>query len=185
MCNQFTFHHQFRIDTGRTKFKQTTDGIISACVDTMNKEYRDLDKIDLSKRQTASFTSVDTMNKEYRDLDKIDLDAPRLALYQPDIANMFLQYPGRGSQGLRFLPRVKHLLGCDDNFMLSVPSSTNDLNNSRWQSGEICQVLSTGDFTLFCHVFDSVEVFNPPPLSLSCSCLAHAFVCSMFPVLSA
>ena len=26
MCNQFTFHHQFKIDTGRTKFEQQTDG---------------------------------------------------------------------------------------------------------------------------------------------------------------
>ena len=31
MCNQFTFHHQFRIDTGRSKFEQPTDSIPSAC----------------------------------------------------------------------------------------------------------------------------------------------------------
>ena len=31
MCNQFTFHHQFRIDTGRPKFEQKTDSILSAC----------------------------------------------------------------------------------------------------------------------------------------------------------
>ena len=31
MCNQLTFHHQFRINTGRSKFEQTTDGILSAC----------------------------------------------------------------------------------------------------------------------------------------------------------
>ena len=31
MCNQFTFHHQFRIDTGRTKFEQQTDSILPAC----------------------------------------------------------------------------------------------------------------------------------------------------------
>ena len=31
MCNQFTFHHQFRIDTGRTKFEQQIDSILSAC----------------------------------------------------------------------------------------------------------------------------------------------------------
>ena len=30
MCNQFTFHHQLRIDTGRTKFEQQTDSILSA-----------------------------------------------------------------------------------------------------------------------------------------------------------
>ena len=29
MCNQLTFHHKFRIDTGRTKFKQgRRDGIL-------------------------------------------------------------------------------------------------------------------------------------------------------------
>ena len=27
----FTFHHQFRIDAGRSKFEQTTDSILSAC----------------------------------------------------------------------------------------------------------------------------------------------------------
>ena len=31
MCNQFTFRHQFRIDTGRSKFEQQTDSILSAC----------------------------------------------------------------------------------------------------------------------------------------------------------
>ena len=31
MCNQFTFHHKFRIDTGRTKFEQQTDSILPAC----------------------------------------------------------------------------------------------------------------------------------------------------------
>ena len=31
MCDQFTFHHQFRIDTRRTKFEQNTDGILHVC----------------------------------------------------------------------------------------------------------------------------------------------------------
>ena len=31
MCNQFTFHHQFGIDTGRSKFEQQIDSILSAC----------------------------------------------------------------------------------------------------------------------------------------------------------
>ena len=31
MCNQFTLLHEFRIDTGRTKFEQQTDSILSAC----------------------------------------------------------------------------------------------------------------------------------------------------------
>ena len=55
MCNQFTLQHEFRIDTGRTKFEQ---------------------------RQTVFFTSVDPMNKEHKDPDIIDLEAPRLARYK-------------------------------------------------------------------------------------------------------
>ena len=35
--------------------------------------------------------------------------------------------------------------------MLSVLFSTSGLHDSRWQSGGICQVLSIGAFTLFCH----------------------------------
>ena len=31
MCDQFIFHHEFRIDTGRTKFEQKTDGILQVC----------------------------------------------------------------------------------------------------------------------------------------------------------
>ena len=31
MCNQFTLHHQFGIDTWRSKFEQQTDSILSAC----------------------------------------------------------------------------------------------------------------------------------------------------------
>ena len=31
MCNQFTFHHQFGIDTLRSKVEQQTDSILSAC----------------------------------------------------------------------------------------------------------------------------------------------------------
>ena len=31
MCNQFTFHHQFSIDTERSNFEQQTDSILSAC----------------------------------------------------------------------------------------------------------------------------------------------------------
>ena len=55
MCNQFTFHHQFRIDTGRTNF--------------------------LSNRQTVFFLFVNPMDKEHKDLETIDLEAPRLAQY--------------------------------------------------------------------------------------------------------
>ena len=36
----------------------------------------------LSKRQTVLFTSVDSMNKEYKHPDIIDLEAPRLARYK-------------------------------------------------------------------------------------------------------
>ena len=46
--------------------------------------------------------------------------------------------------------------------MLSVPLSTSGLHYSRWQSGGICQVLSTEAFTLFCHdVHGFTEDFLP------------------------
>ena len=54
MCNQFTFRHKFRIDTGRSTFEQKTNSI---------------------------FTPVDSMNKEHKDPETIDLEAPRLAQY--------------------------------------------------------------------------------------------------------
>ena len=31
VCNQFTFHRQFRIETGRSEFEQQTDSVLSAC----------------------------------------------------------------------------------------------------------------------------------------------------------
>ena len=31
MCNQVTLHHEFGIDTGRSKFEQQTDTVLSAC----------------------------------------------------------------------------------------------------------------------------------------------------------
>ena len=54
MCDQFTLHHEFRIDTGRTNFEQKTDGILHVC---------------------------GSKSKEHRDPNKIDLEAPRLAWY--------------------------------------------------------------------------------------------------------
>ena len=54
MCNQFTFHHQFRIHTGKSKFEKTTD---------------------------STFLPVDPMDKEQKDPETIDLEAPRLARY--------------------------------------------------------------------------------------------------------
>ena len=46
-----------------------------------------------------------------------------------------------------------HLLGGEDDCMLSVPLSTSDLHYSSWLSGEICQVLFIGACTLLCHAF--------------------------------
>ena len=52
MCNQFTFHHQFGIDTWRSN---------------------------LNNRQTVFFLPVDPMDKNHKDPDTIDLNAPRHA----------------------------------------------------------------------------------------------------------
>ena len=54
MCNQFTLHHEFRIDTGGQN---------------------------LNNRQTAFFLFVDPMDKEHKDPETIDLGAPCLARY--------------------------------------------------------------------------------------------------------
>ena len=55
MSNQLTLHHEFRIDTRRTKFEQ---------------------------RKTVFFTSVDPLNKQHKDPETVDLKAPRLAWYK-------------------------------------------------------------------------------------------------------
>ena len=43
MCNQFTFHHQCGIGTGRSKFEQQTDSILSACWSYGQKSQRSWD----------------------------------------------------------------------------------------------------------------------------------------------
>ena len=47
MCNQFTFHHQFGIDTWRSKFEQQTDSILSAC-GSHGQKHKDPDTVDLN-----------------------------------------------------------------------------------------------------------------------------------------
>ena len=85
----------------------------------------------------------------------------------------------RQSGPLLFFPR-----GCtEDNCMLSVPLSSSDLHKSCWQSGENCQVVSAGAFTLLCHAFwFSLKRCSSLSFSSFFS-LAHAFVCSLSPVL--
>ena len=56
ICIQFTFHHQFVIDTWRSKFEQETDRIIFfLLVDRMDKNHKDLDTIDLSVPRHAHY----------------------------------------------------------------------------------------------------------------------------------
>ena len=57
MCNQFTLHHKFRIDTGKTKFKQgKTDSIFTA-VNPMDKEYKDPYKFEFDQNHVLHGTS--------------------------------------------------------------------------------------------------------------------------------
>ena len=55
MCNQFTFDHQFRIDTGRTNFEQQTDRVFFLPVDPMDKNQKDPDTIDLNAPRHAQY----------------------------------------------------------------------------------------------------------------------------------
>ena len=52
MCNQFTFHHPFGIDTWRSKFEQQTDSIGSAC-GSHGPNHKDPDTIDLNAPRLA------------------------------------------------------------------------------------------------------------------------------------
>ena len=54
MCCQFTFYHQFGINTWRSKFEQKTVGILSACY-PMDKSHKDPDVIDLSVPRHAQY----------------------------------------------------------------------------------------------------------------------------------
>ena len=54
MCNQLTFHHQFGIDTWRSKFEQQTDSIF-LLVDPMNKNHKDANTIDLGAPRHAQY----------------------------------------------------------------------------------------------------------------------------------
>ena len=56
MCNQFTFHHRFRIDGGR--------------------------KNSSGDRQTVFFTAVSSMHKNHKDPQELGLTKPRLASYK-------------------------------------------------------------------------------------------------------
>ena len=56
----------------------------------------------------------------------------------------------RQSRPLAFCPVITTFSAVTTDVSWLVPSSTNALTNSMWRSSEICQVLSTEAFTLFC-----------------------------------
>ena len=64
----------------------------------------------------------------------------------------FRNFLNEAVKAITLLPRVHNFSIVTTNAQLSVLLSMSDLHYSRWQSGEICQVLFTGAFTLFCHV---------------------------------
>ena len=82
---------------------------------------------------------------------------------------------------ISLFPSCSQLLDLDDKCILSVPLSTSGPHYSRWQSGGICQVLSTEAFTLFFHdvpgIKESFLSFFVPSVMESCSrvCLLVVF----------
>ena len=80
-------------------------------------------------------------------------------------------------------PLWLYVLGGEDNYTSCVPLSTSDLHKSCWQSGENCQVVSTGAFTLPCHAF--WFSFEGLLFSLFFLLSCPRVVCSMSPVFSA
>ena len=79
-------------------------------------------------------------------------------------------------------PSWLHLLDGEDNCMLSVPVSTSDLRYSCWQSGEICQLVSTGTFLV---AVPRIVVFFEGLLLSFFLWSCPRVVCSMYPVFSA
>ena len=54
MCVQSSFHHQFGIDTWRSKFEQQTDSILSAC-GSHEQNHKDPETIDLNEPRHAQY----------------------------------------------------------------------------------------------------------------------------------
>ena len=54
MCNQFAFHHQFRIDTQRTNFEQKTDSSLSAC-ESYEQRTQNPETVDLKAPRLAQY----------------------------------------------------------------------------------------------------------------------------------
>ena len=64
MCNQFTFHHQLRIDTWRSKCEQQIDIFLSTC-GSMDKNHKDPDTINLEAPRLAQYMHQRGRKSEY------------------------------------------------------------------------------------------------------------------------
>ena len=98
------------------------------------------------------------------------------------IVTMFSKDLKRDSQDLCCFSSWMHLLGGEDNCMLSVPFCTSDPHISYWQGGDICKVVATEAFTLYgCNFFwCRFKRWLLSLFSVLMSC--QRVVCSMFPV---
>ena len=70
MCNLFAFHHQFWIDTWRSKFEQQTNSILSACA-THGQNHKDPVTIDLDDPRHAQYMH-NTRKKHGRNIRRKD-----------------------------------------------------------------------------------------------------------------
>ena len=91
----------------------------------------------------------------------------------------FRNFLNESVKAITLLPRVHTFSIVTTNAPLSVLVSTSDLHNSRWRSGEICPVLSTGAFTLFCH---DDPGFTEDLISPFVTFLCYCFVVTSQPV---
>ena len=65
MCNQFTLHHKFRIDTGRTKYEQRRQTVFFTAVNPMDKEHKNLYEIWL-ERTTPCMVQAEKSGKDIK-----------------------------------------------------------------------------------------------------------------------
>ena len=92
MCCQFAFHHQFGINTWRSKFEQKTDNVL-LFVDPMDKSNKDPDVIDLSVPRHGQYL-YETWEKQEDAENWVDINlaiAKGLKFYQTRSNTIILQ----------------------------------------------------------------------------------------------
>ena len=91
MCDQFTLHHEFRIDTRRTKFEQKTDSILSACGSNEQGTEKDPDEINLNAPRLAWYKQK-VWKKHQNTVYWVDIKLSRKKAFNQTRSNAIILY---------------------------------------------------------------------------------------------